>query len=211
MTSVTGPLHMPINQSLINNKSLSSIDRVNNEIKSATRTTKQPKEAWKPENWAADNAYRHSLLDPELLPDTGNERYFLTRPTPGVSRSTDVYRTEFVPDKQGNITRIDYGAGEQIVWQTFIPNGQWRLAQSSSSDSSVGNVYARQESAYGFRVYLDRSGTGATKPKDYQPEAHRLALENMLSKALPYTEKSTQIRKAMAQLQAKNIIALYET
>ncbi|KAB2953675.1 hypothetical protein F9B85_03385 [Heliorestis acidaminivorans] len=157
-----------------------------------------PADPWKRENWSADNAYRQSLLNPQLLPDTGHERYKLTAPSDKGSRSTDVHASEFKALSCGNIMRYDYGAGGELVWQTFIPNNEWQKTQNVNTDATIGTVYTRQDSAYGFTTRYDRTSQGNGSPENFQPEANRVALDKMMAQAQVYQDAFAKIRNYYA-------------
>jgi len=119
-----------------------------------------------------DMNYRYSLLDRDTLP------YGLTRPEEGISRSTDVERTEFI-ECTGGIERRDYFAAGDNYNLTFIPVMEWRhVTPGGAGDSLVGDVYSMQ-TPFGFKVTFIRGDGGA--PDGYSSGAYDKKVRSMLA------------------------------
>ncbi|MTI80436.1 MAG: hypothetical protein FH758_06050 [Firmicutes bacterium] len=104
------------------------------------------------EFYEADNKYVKKLLEnPNALPDTGVEGYKLTRPTEGVSRSTDVYSRKI----DDNMLKFLDEDGD-TVWQVFVPNLNWHKTNTMQQDAEVGDAYSRNISRYAAKTIFKR-------------------------------------------------------
>ncbi|MBM7853703.1 hypothetical protein JOC37_000068 [Desulfohalotomaculum tongense] len=144
-----------VNNNSISTKSLKSTNDSFNSVLNKTIYLKEPDRSGyksREEFYEADNEYIKKLLEnPNALPDTGIEGYKLTKPTEGVSRSTDVYGRKI----EDSMLKF-LGKDGQVVWQVFVPNLHWHKTKGGRQDPEVGDAYSRNLSRYAAKTVLKR-------------------------------------------------------
>jgi len=112
--------------------------------------------------------YLQSLLDPEVLPQ------WVSKPEPGISRSTDMIAPPTFEETVGGVMRIDHTLSGKV--KTFIPCYQWR--KTSSGDGALGSVY-NQQTPWGFRTMFIRDSSART-PEGYSANAYQQEINTYL-------------------------------
>lgn len=106
-----------------------------------------------------DTQYRLSLLDKNNLPKG------LTRPTQGISRSTDVYgEPKFVPSISG-VHRLDYNKQGTCISEILIPAVGVVKDVTNAETPEGEQVLLEQKSAYEFHNTIKREKTGKKEKK----------------------------------------------
>jgi hypothetical protein len=119
---------------------------------------KEPQELT-PDFIAEDTKYRLSLLDKNNLPKG------LTRPTQGISRSTDVYgEPKFIPSI-GGVHRRDYNKQGVFISDVFIPAVGVVKDVTNEETPEGEQVFLEQKSAYEFHNTIKREKTGKKEKK----------------------------------------------